>query len=107
MLTKQGVSVGPTQPPEVPFEHADVSRDTAAATETVDVVDGYAGPARIATYTVLFQGDTASRAAAICDLPDGRRTIAASEDAALALAMTEEEFCGRSVRIASRGFVMA
>ncbi len=100
MLTKQGVSLWSTQPPTVPYRFADVSAEVAAAMPTVEVIPNYDGPAVVASYTVLYDGNTASRGVAVCDLPDGRRTLAATQDAMLAKAMTESEFCGRPVIVA-------
>jgi acetyl-CoA C-acetyltransferase len=66
-------------------------------------VGDYQGPARVAAYTVVYLGDKPVEGIAVCDLPDGNRTIAKTDDADLALAMTSEEFCGRSVTVAAGG----
>ena len=108
MLTKQGVSLWSAEPPRAPFAGADVSAEVARATRVVEVVEEYQGPAHIAAYTVVHDRDVPARVPAICDLPDGRRTLAASDDPGLALAMTREEYCGRAVRIRpGREFVLA
>jgi hypothetical protein len=99
MLTKQGVSVWSARPPARPCEWIDVSDEVAVATRTVAVASDYVGPATIAAYTVLHEGGAPVRAAVICDLPDGRRGLATSTDAALAAAMCEAEFCGRRVTL--------
>jgi len=39
----------------------------------------------------------------VCDLPDGRRAVAATEAPARCRAMTEVELCGRSVQIGPGG----
>ena len=75
------------------------------ATRTVEVATDYAGPATIASYTVQHDGGAPVRAAVLCDLPDGRRSLAVSTDARLAAAMCEAEYCGRAVRmLAGHGF---
>lgn len=99
MLTKQGVSLWSASPPRGGFAYEDVTAAVAGATGAVEVVEGVESPARIATYTVLFEGGSPVRAAAICDLDDGRRTIAVTTDAAAAGAMTEREHCGAAVRV--------
>ena len=99
MLTKQGVSVWSTRAPARPFAFADVTSEVAGAMQTVEVVSHYEGGATIAAYTVLYEADAPARAVMICDLPDGRRTLAATTNPPLALAMTEQEFCGRRVQI--------
>jgi acetyl-CoA C-acetyltransferase len=99
MLTKQGVSIWSAQRPAQPFRFADVTTDVAREMKTVEVVDRYAGPASVAAYTVVYDGNAPSRAVMICDLPNGRRAFGVTTDPQLATAMTEQEFCGRSVRI--------
>lgn len=99
MLTKQGVSLWSTRPPAAGFGFLDVTAQVAREMKTAAIAADYEGPATIASYTVLFSGATPDRAVAICDLPDGRRTLGASNDAQLCAAMTEQEHCGRAVRI--------
>jgi acetyl-CoA C-acetyltransferase len=102
MLTKQGVSLWSTQPPTAACRFVDVTDAVAASMRTVEVVPDYEGDAVVASYTVLYTGDTPSRAVVVCDLADGRRTLAATEDASLAQAMTETEFCGTQVSVGGR-----
>jgi acetyl-CoA C-acetyltransferase len=102
-LTKQGIALWSNEPPVGGFGSADVSAEVAAGTATRELVTDAAGPASIAGYTVLYLGDAAVKAIAVCDLPDGRRAVAASEDRDLAAAMTREEFCGRAVVVATGG----
>jgi len=101
MLTKQGVSLWAAHPPQRPFRFIDVTADVAQAQETVPLVGDYHGPATVASYTVIYEGDVPARAVMICDLPDGRRTLAASTDAALASRATRQELCGGRVQIGS------
>lgn len=100
MVTKQGVSLWSTKP-RSGFKFIDVTEQVVREMRTVGIDPGYVGTATVASYTVLFSGDTPVRAVAICDLPDGRRTIAASNDEPLCRAMTAHEHCGRAVRIDS------
>ena len=65
----------------------------------MEVVGDYEGPASIAAYTVLYDGDAPVRAVLICDLSAGRRALAVTTDRQLAAAMIEREYCGRTVRI--------
>jgi len=102
MLTKQGVSLWSSAPPRQPFQFADVTAEVAQQMRTVEVVSDYEGPATIAAYTVIYEGDTAARAVMICDLPDGRRTLAATTDAHATATMTTREFCGSPVHIGAR-----
>ena len=101
ILTKQGVSLWSTRPPERTFEFFDVTEETAREQVPLSLVERCDGPARIASYTVLFEGERATRTVFVCDLGDGRRTLAASDDPALAELGTHEELCGRSARLAA------
>jgi acetyl-CoA C-acetyltransferase len=49
---------------------------------------------------VQFPGDRPARTLLVCDLPDGRRALAASEDAALAEHALQRELCGEKLRLA-------
>lgn len=99
MLTKQGVSLWSTQPPVAACRFEDVSAEVAAATQVVEVVDDYEGPATIASYTVIYESGSAARAVLIGDLPDDRRTLVAVPDPVRAAAMCEHEMCGQIVHV--------
>jgi len=101
ILTKQGVSLWSCGEPEAGFRFFDVTEETAREQAPVPLVESFDGPAQVAGYTVLFEGKCAVRTAFICDLDDGRRTLAASDDPALAELGTQAELCGRRVRLAS------
>jgi acetyl-CoA C-acetyltransferase len=105
IVTKQGVSLWSSEPGAAPFAHDDVSAETERETARVELVEGAAGAATIASYTVLYQGGVAKRAVLLCDLEDGRRTLALCDDAALIAVATSQELCGRSLRIAADGGV--
>jgi acetyl-CoA C-acetyltransferase len=102
MITKQGVSVWSCQPPSRQFAALDVSADVAAATPTVPVVEGRAGPARVVSYTVLHDpGGTPARAVVLAELPGGVRALATSDDGAAAMAVGE--WAGRDVELDGAG----
>jgi acetyl-CoA C-acetyltransferase len=101
ILTKQGVSLWSTRPPARAFEFFDVTEETAREQVPLALVERSDGAARIASYTVLFEGERAARTVFVCDLTGGRRTLAASDDPALAELGTREELCGRSARLAA------
>lgn len=103
ILTKQGVSVWAAEPTGRPFAFDDVSDEVARRTRTVEVVDAGEGPARVASYTVVHHDGAPLQGVVLCDLEDGRRTIATSADPDVLRAMCEVEFCGRSVRLAPDG----
>jgi acetyl-CoA C-acetyltransferase len=95
MLTKQGVSLWSSEPGPG-FAHDDVSAATARDTPVVNVGPA-AGPATIATYTVLYDKTAPPRTVLLCDLPAGTRTLVSSDDAALAERAISEDLCGRPV----------
>jgi acetyl-CoA C-acetyltransferase len=99
ILTKQGVSLWSCGEPEAGFAFFDVTEETAREQASVPLVEAADGAAQVASYTVLFEGERAVRTAFVCDLDDGRRTLAASDDAALAQLGTEQELCGRGLRL--------
>lgn len=80
--------------------------DEAAVQRDVDQVpqirvrDEYAGPASVATYTLIYdRNDQATHGAAICDLPDGSRTYARMSQPDLLLEAESTELVGRKVDI--------
>ena len=103
ILTKQGASVWSSEPGPRPFAFDDVTAETARDTATLPLVEGGEGDATIVTYTVLHEPGAPLRTVLVCDLADGRRTIAQSRDASLAALATREELCGRSARIGPAG----
>ena len=63
-----------------------------------------AGPATIEAYTVMFSREgVPERAIASCLLADGRRAWGDSTDPAIAAAMCEGEWVGRSVELDADG----
>jgi acetyl-CoA C-acetyltransferase len=105
ILTKQGVSLWSTEPRGQGFRFDDVSAETAADVEPVQVVAEARGTAHIASYTVLCEGEKPSQSILLCDLEDDRRALVASQDEDLARSLLREEACGRRVRLSPGGDV--
>ena len=101
MLAKQGVSVWSSEPGSAPFGHDDVSEATARETPVAVYDDAAQGPARIATYTVIYQAGKPQRVALVAEFEDGRRILASGDEPAFVESATREEFCGREVRISA------
>jgi acetyl-CoA C-acetyltransferase len=102
MITKQGVSLWSCRPPAREFGALDVSADVMAATPTAALLDGGAGVARVAAYTVLHDpGGMPARAVVLAARADGSRSLATSEEHAAA--MTEGEWGGRDVELDGLG----
>ena len=96
-----------TEPPAGGCGFEDVTEQVAREMPTADVRSEVEGRATVASYTVLFGGEWPQQGIALCDLPDGSRTIGATSDPGLAQAMTEEEFCGRAVKLGADGSLAA
>jgi acetyl-CoA C-acetyltransferase len=105
IVTKQGVSLWSSEPGATAFAHDDVTAATERETERVELTEGASGPATVASYTVLYEGGGPRRAVLLCDLDDGRRTLASNDDADLVGVAIREELCGRALRIAPDGAV--
>ncbi|MCR9105565.1 MAG: acetyl-CoA acetyltransferase [Gammaproteobacteria bacterium] len=104
LMTKQACGLWSTQAPARPWAFADVTEEVRAITDVREVTAQYEGDGVIAGYTVLFQGMDPWRAVAVIDMPDGRRTVAYSEDAPLMQQMMVQEFCGEACAVAGGQF---
>jgi len=105
-MNKVGFAIWSGDPPSEGFRFEDSTGEVAARSGRRALVADCDGPARVVSYTVVYSGDEPVAGIAVCELPDGSRTIATTSDAALALAMTSEEFCGRSVTLAPGGVLV-
>ncbi|MDP6377836.1 MAG: hypothetical protein QF921_10335 [Pseudomonadales bacterium] len=104
LLTKQGFGIWGTDPNPNGYQFVDVTDAVAAATDERVVVPNYVGAATVAGYTVLYDREGPQRSVAIVDLPDGKRSIAHTDDVGLMTTMQSEEFCGMTVQIAGGRF---
>jgi acetyl-CoA C-acetyltransferase len=107
LLTKPGLGVWSARPDGRPPLLSDLAYEVASATEVVEAVetlDGYDGPATVATYTVTYDGMDPVRIVAVCDTDDGRRCVALGEDPELAASACAEELVGSRVLIRSGAF---
>ena len=99
MITKQGFGLWSGEPSECGFQFADVTKEVAQAVPTLELVDNVVGQGSIIGYTVLFNGNDAARAVAVCDLPDGKRTVVYSEQDWVLQRMMTEDLCGQAVSL--------
>lgn len=100
LMTKQAATVWSTAEPARPYARRDVSPDLAAR----EVVDDHTGPATVVGHTVLHIPKRPTRAVAVLELPDGRRTVARNESEAVTASMAAEDWCGRRVDVAEGEF---
>jgi acetyl-CoA C-acetyltransferase len=106
-LTKQGVTLWSAAPPAREFGFDDVTAAVASETGQVALAEDARGDTTCVSYTVQYEGDRPARTLFVCDLPDGRRALAASADPALAEHATEHELCGAKLRIGAGAATLA
>lgn len=107
VLTKQACALWSTEPAVAGWQHEDVTEQVREATALCEVVGDYSGPGTVAGYTVLFQGDSPWRGIAVLDLPDGKRTVAFSEDDAQIQRMMREDCVGDTCQVNDGQFTPA
>ena len=107
LLTKPGLAVWSATPDEADPLVGDLADEAAAETATVPAIatlEEYSGEATVATYTVTYEQLEPVRTVVVADTPDGRRSVAFSEDRALAAEAVGTELIGRPVVIADGAF---
>ena len=97
-LTKHAFGVYSSEPSPTPFRHADLQSEVDAL-PTREVAADYTGEATVEGYAVMYGAEGAEQAFVAGRLDDGRRTWGICRDADSLHAMTQEEFCGRSVSL--------
>ncbi len=104
LLTKQACALWSCTPGAEGWACADVTEQVRQVSEVCDLVANYCGKGSVSGYTVLYQGLDPWRAVAVFDLPDGRRTVAYSEDAQVMELMMAQECCGATYQVADGKF---
>lgn len=104
MSTKQACALWSATPGVDGWACADVTDEVREASEVCEVVANYSGGGSVAGYTVLYQGMDPWRAVAVFDLPDGRRTVAFSEDPQMIEHMLAQECCGEGYEVSNGSF---
>jgi acetyl-CoA C-acetyltransferase len=107
LYTKQGALVITADAPPVPFETIDVTDAVAGEEPPLPVVLDAQGVARVAAYTVVFEGDRPERAIVVVDLADGSRTVARSHDHDLMALVLTDDFIGAEVVVRDGMFTAA
>jgi acetyl-CoA C-acetyltransferase len=98
---KQACALFSNVPNEGGYRCEDITATVAAIDTPLPLNGDYVGPATVVGYTIVFAGEDASHAIAICDIPSGERTVATSDDKALLDRLMHQEFCGRVVQVSS------
>jgi acetyl-CoA C-acetyltransferase len=98
LLNKPGLAVYSTAP-EVSLLSRDFAPEAERATECLEVVAGYRGPARVAAYTVAYDGLDPVRSTVIADTPERTRVVASNAEPELARRVTREELIGTEIEV--------
>jgi acetyl-CoA C-acetyltransferase len=107
LITKHGISVWSTTPPERGFTFADTSDAVEAGTDALEVVGDHRGRATIDAYTVAHEGGEPRYSTIVATTADRDRVVARNDDAALAADMAAAEWCGRDVTVNGNRFTPA
>jgi acetyl-CoA C-acetyltransferase len=100
MITKHGMALWSTRPPDDGFRFADVSDETRARTTVLDLAPDHDGPARVDGYTVVHdRSGNPERAIVVATTPDSRRCVASTTEPDLRAAMVADEWVGRDVHV--------
>lgn len=106
LMTKQGFGLWSSRPPSRGAILADVSGEVAAATPLFPILSDHNGPGRVAGWTVVHEAKKPLTAIIIADVAGGR-TVAASQDPALAARLETEDCAGMAVLVQGAAFVPA
>jgi hypothetical protein len=102
MLTKPALALWSTEPPARGFAASDVTGEATSTTAVVPLDPDLTGDAVIVAATVVYAGSEPTRAVAVVESA-GRRSIARSDDHAIAVELTEQECVGARVRLGAPG----
>lgn len=101
---KQAVAVFSNAPGENGYRYADVTEEVAAIDHPVPSITDYEGPAQVLGYTVVFHKETITHGFVYGETPAGERVVARSDNQSELLAMTEQEWVGKSVTVSEGKF---
>jgi acetyl-CoA C-acetyltransferase len=100
---KQGCALFSNVPSARGYRYEDVTAIVAEQDRPLPLTGDYIGSATVVGYTVVFHDGKPSHAIAVCDTPNGERTVARADEATLLELMTREEFCGREIEVLAGG----
>ncbi len=99
LLTKPGLAVWSTKPPDGPPMIAGMASEVNSTTDEMPLNEEANGTGTVVTYTSVAHRGEPVRVAAIVDLDSGARAVAAVNDASLAASVMAQEFIGTRVRV--------
>ena len=106
LLTKHALCIYSGTPPDRPFSYNNLQSEVDATFRRI-VKTEHNGEATIEAYTVMYEVGRAQIAHVACLVDEGERTWANVTDPETLLAMTQEEFCGRTGTIDGKGNLTA
>jgi acetyl-CoA C-acetyltransferase len=106
MLTKPGLAVWSARPDGRPPLVDDLAAEAAAATPTVEVVEGYRGPATVASSTVTYESTLPARVAVVADVSADARCVAVAEDPTIAARAVSRSLHGESIHVEGGAFAL-
>lgn len=102
LLTKPAIALWSTDPGDRPFGWADVTEEATAATAKVEVDGDATGAGTVVGLTVLYDDGEPATGVAVVQVGDVR-TIALTDDCAVAEDMVSTEWVGRDVKVTAPG----
>ena len=99
IVNKPGLAVYASEPHPRGLLLGDLCAEADRATPRAEPIAGYRGRARVAAYTVTYDGMEPTRCTIVADTPENRPCMASSDDAALARRATREELIGTTVDV--------
>jgi acetyl-CoA C-acetyltransferase len=106
MITKHGMALWSTAPPDGGFRFGDVSAAAEATTPVVELSVDHRGTAVVDGYTVAHDRGEPRYAAALATTADGRRCVVRGDDAGVAAEMAQDEWCGRVITVEGDRFTL-
>ena len=98
-LVNHSYAVYSATPGELPAPDEAAAQARTEGAERCPIKDDATGPARVAAYTVVHGREGRRFGVAVCDLPEGGRCYARTEEENLMQALEESEWVGRDVQL--------
>lgn len=98
-LTKHAVGVYGTEPPAAGFRSEDVQDEVDAAAAPTPAADGYVGPGRVESWTVMHDREGPQKGFVAVRTPEGARTWAVSEDPAVLAELLARDVAGERIEV--------
>jgi len=105
MFTKQGFGVWSSAPYHKAFAFDDVTEELSATEKAVELIAPTKGDIDIVAATVLYEGENAKRLVAVCQYPDGKRTVSYSEEASAVDKALANNLVGAQATIDDSGLI--